>query len=279
MNNRNIRAELAQETVRIAQAGTYQISGTAVNIADAIAHTNKNSLLILQTQAEQLERDFTPKTGDTAVELRSESTLSAILRLGRQSKKVGVLNFASAKNPGGGFLNGALAQEESLAASSALYLSQLECPVYYETNRACRSMMYTDCAIWSPDTVFFRDDRGALLNTPVTASVLTLPAVNYGQVLTHGENTVTAKATMKRRMKIALAIFADQDCDTLILGAYGCGVFRNDPGDVAKWWSELLTEYGGHYKTVIFSILDHSPKLDVFTAFERMIPATKRPPK
>jgi uncharacterized protein (TIGR02452 family) len=269
MDKREARAALAQETVRIARAGAYKMGGVMVDIAAAVAYTNKNSLFISQTEANRLERDFTPKPGDPTVELRNESTLAAILRLGVQSETVGVLNFASAKNPGGGFLNGAMAQEESLAAASALYLSQLECPQYYETNRACKSMMYTDCAIWSPDTVFFRDDSSILLKSPVKASVLTLPAVNYGQALVRGENAAIAKAAMKRRMKIALAVFADKGCDTLILGAYGCGVFKNDPSDVAQWWSELLTEYGSHFKSVVFSVLDRSQKRDVLAAFER----------
>jgi uncharacterized protein (TIGR02452 family) len=267
--DKQARAALAQETVRIAQAGTYQTGGVAVNIADAVACTNTNTLFISQTESNRIERNFTPKRGNPSVELRNESTLAAILRLGVQNETVGVLNFASAKNPGGGFLNGALAQEESLAAASALYLSQLECPVYYETNRTCKSMAYTDCAIWSPDTVFFRDDSGNLLKTPVKASVLTLPAVNYGQALNHGENAAKMKAAMKRRMKIALADFAEMCRGRLILGAYGCGVFGNDPNDVATWWSELLTEYGGYFSSVAFSVFDRSPKRETLKAFER----------
>ena len=90
--------------------------------------------------------------------------------------------------------------------------------------------------------VFFRDDAGKLLGTPVKASVLTLPAVNFGQALRAGENAEKAKNTMKRRMKIALSVLAGKGCKTVILGAYGCGVFRNDPVDVAMWWDELLKE-------------------------------------
>jgi uncharacterized protein (TIGR02452 family) len=269
--DKQARAALAQETVRVSQAATYKVGGAMVNISDAVAYTNKNTLFVSQTEADRLERDFTPNRGRPSIELRNETTLSAILRLSSETKPLGVLNFASAKNPGGGFLNGAMAQEESLAVASALYLSQLECPAYYDKNRACRSMAYTDCAIWSPDTAFFRDDSGSLLKIPVKASVLTLPAVNYGQALNHGENAAKMKTAMKRRMKISLAVFAEMGCDTLILGAYGCGVFRNDPNDVAAWWSVLLTEYGGYFESVIFSVLDRSPKRDIITAFERKL--------
>ncbi|SIQ82638.1 hypothetical protein [Paenibacillus macquariensis] len=49
---------------------------------------------------------------------------------------------------------------------------------------------------------------------------------------------------MKDRMRLALAIFAHKEDKTLVLGAYGCGVFRNDPEKVAGWWRELLDDEG-----------------------------------
>jgi len=117
--------------------------------------------------------------------------------------------------------------------------------------------------------MFFRDDERNLLRNTAKASVLTLPAVNYGQVLLKNEDTKQAKAIMKRRMKIVLAVFAEKCCKTIILGAYGCGVFRNDPDDVADWWDELLTEYGGHFHKVIFAVLDHSKAKCTISTFER----------
>ncbi|MDR3120761.1 MAG: TIGR02452 family protein [Clostridiales bacterium] len=265
------RAALANDTLRVIRDGRYMCGGHLVNISDDVARSRENSLFISAADAALLERNFRPKSGTGPIELRNESTLSAILRLsGQEAKPFGVLNFASAKNPGGGFLNGALAQEESLAAASSLYDSQLAFPAYYETNRACKSMMYTDCAIWSPDVVFFREDSGALLPAPVKASVLTLPAVNYGQAILKNENADAARAAMKRRMKIALAIFAERGCETVILGAYGCGVFRNDPADIALWWDALLREYGGHFRHIVFAILDRSKTGGALSAFKRV---------
>ena len=46
-----------------------------------------------------------------------------------------------------------------------------------------------------------------LLEKPFTSSVLTLPAVNMGQVLLKGEDCDTAERVMRRRMKLALAFF------------------------------------------------------------------------
>ena len=71
----------------------------------------------------------------TRVSLKNQSTVQAVLELAGE-EGLGVLNFASAKNPGGGFLNGAMAQEESLAASGGLYPTLLPHTEYYRRNRA-----------------------------------------------------------------------------------------------------------------------------------------------
>ena len=180
----------------------------------------------------------------------------------------GVLNFASAKNPGGGFLNGAMAQEESIAASSGLYHTLIRHPEYYQNNRNCPSMIYTNHAIYSPEVVFFRNGRFELLEEPVTASVLTLPAVNMGQVIQKGEDVHTAETAMYERMKLALALFVQMNHRHLILGAYGCGVFRNDPYKIACWWKELLTGYfADTFDTVVFAVMDRSRKGECLRAF------------
>ena len=182
-----------------------------------------------------------------------------------------MLNFASAKNPGGGFLNGAMAQEESLAASGTLYRTQVAHEEYYRANRAQSSMMYTDHAIYSPGVLFFRDGSFRLTAQPAEADVLTLPAVNMGQVFQKGEDARRASQVMRRRMKLALAIFAHQGAQNLILGAYGCGVFRNDPEQIAVWWRELFQENMGQYfDAVSFAVLDRSRNQACMGAFEKV---------
>ena len=74
---------------------------------------------------------------------------------------------------------------------------------------------------------------------------------------------------MRERMKLALAIFASQKCPHLILGAYGCGVFRNDPEDVAAWWQELLeNHFPDTFRTVIFAVLDKSASRSCIMPFQ-----------
>lgn len=102
----------------------------------------------------------------------------------------------------------------------------------------------------------------------IKASVLTMPAVNMGQVFLKGENAEEAKRVMRRRMKLVLGIFAEQKAKHLVLGAYGCGVFRNEPREIAVWWKELLEEgMGQYFDSVFHAVLDHSKGQECIKAF------------
>ena len=271
---RKQRKLIAQETLKILQQGFYIApSGLRVDISALQKISEDFSKLITPDDGIKIVQNLTPteNTFDTSYKVINASTVQAIIENTESGSPMAVLNFASAKNPGGGFLNGSIAQEEALAISGGLYNTLLLHKTYYDANWNCKTMMYTDHAIYSPDVVFFRDASFNLLEQPVTTSVLTLPAVNMGQVRVKGEDVNRAKQVMKDRMRLALAIFAHKRNHTIILGAYGCGVFRNDPNDVAKWWKELLLDekYGGYFKNILFVILD-KPDGENIRAFEGM---------
>ena len=258
------RKEIAHETMKIQRQGFYELDNNRIDIADAQKASENACFLLTPEQGAELVKSLTPPVDGTLSTYRvvNQSTVQAIVDMNKIGYCPAVLNFASAKNPGGGFLNGAMAQEEALAASSGLYNTLLRHRDYYDANRACGTMMYTDHAIYSPDVVFFRDAGFRLLAAPVKASVLTLPAVNMGQVRLKGEDAAQAKAVMKARMRLSLAIFASKQEMHLILGAYGCGVFRNDPVEVAEWWRELLEDegYGRFFEEIVFAVLDNGGK-------------------
>lgn len=275
------RKAIARETLQIMEQGYYVYEGKRIDIQPDMDMSIRASSLITPEQGAKLlekhEKSGSTKTHHERVE--NLSTVDAIRKLAKEGKEnIGVLNFASAKNPGGGFINGAMAQEESLAASSTLYRTLTAHEEYYRKNRAQTSMMYTDHAIYSPDVIFFRDGGFRLVADPVKASVLTLPAVNMGQVLLKGEDAAEAGRVMRRRMALALAVFAEQGAKNLILGAYGCGVFRNDPYQIAAWWKELLAEsVGSHFDSVFHAVLDRSKNADCIRAFENTtIPMTRK---
>lgn len=286
------RKATAKETLRIIAEGYYRYEDQVIDIAAGQKESVDNSILITPEQGEELLRKYekengrhqvtacleTPPADDgtqkdsSVVRTANLSTVDGLLQMSSEGKDhIGILNFASARNPGGGFLNGAMAQEESIAASSGLYQTLTAHEEYYISNRACASMMYTNYGIYSPNVVFFRDGRFHLLEQPVTASVLTLPAVNMGQVRLKGENVEKAEAVMRQRMKLALAVFASRGDRNLILGAYGCGVFRNDPEKIAAWWRELLEhDFPECFHEILFAVLDRSRDLRCYKAFENI---------
>jgi len=265
------RKKIAQQTLEIQKLGYYELNGHEVNFSSMQKASEENSVLIVPYESIRIIEEVKPPNNGpiASYTIVNQSTVQAIIEMNNSGNHPGVLNFASAKNPGGGFLNGAMAQEEALAASSGLYKTLLRHKTYYNANRTCGTMMYTDHAIYSPDVVFFRDSNFELLKAPMTASVLTLPAVNMGQVILNGEDTEKAKKAMKNRMRLCLAIFAKRKNRFLILGAYGCGVFQNDPAVVAGWWKELLNDegYGRLFTQIVFAVLDQSKTQRNFSVF------------
>ena len=161
-------------------------------------------------------------------------TVSALFHPALNNKKVAILNFASYKSPGGLFLKGSSAQEESLCHSSFLYNVLSNCESYYASNKTSLNKgLYSHKALVSPDVRFFKDDSSC------TAHVITCAAPNYSLSLRY-------KSFSKQDNDIALAerisfiktILSDLSVDTAILGAWGCGVFKQNPKQVASLWKE-----------------------------------------
>jgi uncharacterized protein (TIGR02452 family) len=226
-----------------------------------------------QIRKESLARPHEPLT--TTFEIVNETTLAGIARLLTCGcGPVAALNFASAKNPGGGFLNGSQAQEESLARSSALHASLLRAWEFYERHRASPTLLYSDAMILSPHCPIFRDDDGMLLEQCRLASFITSAAPNAGAAATNRPDEVPHIAEVfRRRSEYVLALAALHGYKHLVLGAWGCGVFRNDPGLVAAAFADHLRRgaWSGRFERVVFSVLDTSPAQDTFAAFQRAL--------
>jgi uncharacterized protein (TIGR02452 family) len=284
---RNSRAQIAKETVEIAEKGSYQSpAGKLVDIAATMDRCRQGTTLFLPGELDELLGQISPASAGhvTQFEVVNETTLSAARRLvcERGLAKILCLNFASAKNPGGGFLGGSQAQEESLARSSGLYTSLQTQWTYYEANRGCGTALYTDHMILSPDVPVIRDDAGELLDEPYSASILTAPAVNAGAVRDNDPDKVPQIATtMATRIAKVLAVAARHNYEHLILGAWGCGVFRNDPSEVAGLFASALHHDGrfrNHFKTVVFAVLDTRDGESVIGPFrERFASGDHRP--
>jgi uncharacterized protein (TIGR02452 family) len=264
----------AEETVAICEAGFYLApSGKQVEIAAAAKNAMEGTTIY---SPENVPRPKPVKRNRTvSIEVVNETTFDALARLEVGSEHIGCLNFASAKNPGGGFLTGAQAQEEALARSSALYPCLLKAPQYYESNRANRSTIYLDLLIYSPLVPFFRNDAGVLLEAPILASVLTAPAPNAGAVRQNEPQNVGAiEPALRRRADLVLSVAQSHGIETLVLGAWGCGVFRNDPDVAATVFADLLkpqAKFAEVFSKVVFAVFDRSENEVTHRAFAEIL--------
>ncbi len=257
--NRENRIQTANDTLRILSDGAYQnAAGERVPLQAAMDQAVRatKTYVLDSLPTAPLQRHPQPVV-PTVV---AETSLAALQRLHAQgAPRLGLLNFASAKNPGGGFLGGAQAQEEALARSSALYpclTSQMHS--FYEPNRQGKSLLYLDMAIASSDVPFFKNDEGQLLPQSVMATVVTAAAPNAGAIANNEPHHASLVVpTLARRADKVLQLFALLEVETLILGAWGCGVFRNDPTQVANVFAKLLLTGGPYrqaFKSVTFAI-------------------------
>jgi uncharacterized protein (TIGR02452 family) len=264
-------AGVAQETVAILEKGSYVApSGKTVEFGNLIDAAVKGTKLYPPGSLDSWD---SPRGGSPRIEVTPETTAEAGRRLVQSEgvARVAVLNFASARNPGGGFLRGAKAQEEDLARCSALYYCLLTQPAYYDVNRATESLLYTDHLIYSPDVPFFRDDRLALIEAPFLLSIITSPAPNAGEA--RGTDRARIRETLERRAGLVLTSAAANDHRCLVLGAWGCGVFRNEPTVVADVFARWLEHprFAGLFERVVFAIYDRSAEKATLRAFEERL--------
>lgn len=266
---------VAKQVLAILDEGAYVApSGKRVDIRAAFEAACARTKLLTPEALANIEVQSGTRAG--RIEVTGETTQVCGHRLvGEGAERVCVLNFASARNPGGGFLGGARAQEEDVCRCSALYPCLLEAPTYYDVNRAHPDSIYTDHLIYTPDVPFFKTKgRGDLLETPFELSVLTAPAPNTGAVLKRDPDAGAAiREAFERRARYVLAAMADEGHHAIVLGAWGCGAFRGDPEMVADVFAGALEDFAGVFEHVVFPVFDPREGEPNRVAFEARLAA------
>jgi len=254
------RIAIAKDTLEILEKGFYiNNKEERVDVSSVQKNTVDNTRLFEPEELNELLMNSDAKNNfQTEYEVTNETTLDAARRLVAQGdENILCLNFASAKNPGGGFLGGALAQEECIARASGLYPSLLKAPAYYTYHRNLNTCLYSDYMIYSPQVPILKDEGGKLLDEPVCVSIITSPAVNAGVIKKNEPGKIDEIVPVMRiRIQKLLALCLSKQHSTLVLGAWGCGVFQNDPEEIAQLFHEALTgRFAGQFKRVVFAVL------------------------
>ena len=221
------------------------------------------------------------------VRVTKHKTFEAAMALHKEfpDKKIAVLNFASATRPGGGVKTGSSAQEESLCRCSTLYPTldrRWLWQKYYDANRAAHDVRHTDACIYSPGIVICKtDDPFPVRMRPedfVVVDVISCAAPNLRNEPSNWHNSETGKAIRMpevelfqlhlKRAKHIMHVAAANRVNILVLGAFGCGAFENDPEVVAKAYHAALASSRARFDVIEFAIYCRQHETVNYNAFK-----------
>ena len=222
------------------------------------------------------------------ISFQESLTLIAARNLVAQGKRTAVLNFANPVEPGGGVLRGANAQEEYLCRASNLYFCLIgpQAKPWYDAHNALRdddwyrhSFLTTDRVIWSKGVTVIREDVGyrpgsmaasrqEYTDDWVKVDVLTCAAPYFsgaGPMLAHS----VLEPLLMRRIRNILEVAIENDVQSLVLGAFGCGAFHNPPTVVARAFQNVLQtdRYAHAFEDVVFAVKRSGPYCENIEAF------------
>ncbi|WP_232433068.1 TIGR02452 family protein [endosymbiont of Ridgeia piscesae] len=206
---------------------------------------------------------------ETRVQVTNETTLGAARRFVERGLRPLALNFANGIYPGGGFRSGARAQEEVLCRSSALYRTIVGDRMYTE-HRKRRLPDSTDWVIYSPDVPVFRMDNGKALKQPWLLSFITCAAPMARHI-----GQPKAGDLLQKRIHRILSVARAYGYSALVLGAWGCGAFGNDPHRTARDFRQALeNDFNGAFSDIVFAITDWSLKREFLGPFRDVFAAS-----
>lgn len=260
---------LGLESMHISKCKYYAFDGERVNLENE-QHRDFSQAIPYSPQAlEELKICGTWANNAYAsqhcnIQVVNSDSFEAVAKLKARTL---VMNFANGHQPGGGFLFGAAAQEESLCRASTLYesLTSSEGQKMYEYNARNPSPVDSDYMILSPEVAVFRDRDGELIEQPFYTSVISVTAP---------DRAVAAKAVppaeldmvINKRLENMLTVAVNHGFRALVLGAWGCGSFECDPWDVAKAFRNQLIGKGlsKYFDDIIFAIYNSPHNEAVF---------------
>ena len=281
MQNRRIRnIEIFEDSVELMNENTA--------LQRAIEASIMNQRLYLETETAAVSVPHKKKKNVETV-ISQKRSFEAASKYARAGKKVCVLNFASAVNPGGGVTQGASAQEECLCRCSTLYpcLNIEEMwKKFYEPHRAVRNPLYNDDCLYTPDVVVFKSDTAFPERMKeqdwYQVDVLTCAAPNLREAMVEFVNSDTMKKSGKfengrlyqlfsQRIERIFRIAAANGAEILILGAFGCGAFCNPPEVVAKAFKAVQEKYASYFETIEYAVFCGRYETENYQVFRKVL--------
>ena len=230
-----------------------------------------------------------PKAQKARIVVSSKRSLEAAEEYAKQGKKVCVLNFASATNPGGGVVKGSSAQEECICRCTTLYpcLNNNDLwTSFYAPHRNAANPIYNNDCIYTPNVCVFKSD----VNFPELlprdewwkVNILTCAAPNLRESPSNTMNPYAGykpaevtpeelETLLTSRIKRIFEIAAANENEVLILGAFGCGAFRNPPEIVAKVFNKVMSDFLKYFDTIEYAIYHTEREIANYEVFRKVI--------
>lgn len=270
------------ENVKFFEA-TMKYNNELPSLKKAIHESLEGTLIFDGKSSYNVKRTWNKEQNNErqGISIQKATTIDAALELEKKLRgsnfpyRIGILNFASATTVGGGVAKGSNAQEESICRVSTLYPVLNSDKVhegYYLKNRICGNRIYENICVYSPDIIIFRKDgmkdNETLPEVEWTkVDVLTCPAPNLRKDIFNQFNQDDSKnvldisedelkKVLSERIKLILYTAAKQKITHLILGAFGCGAFKNPPEIVSNVFYDELVRYWMNFMfmEVVFAI-------------------------
>ena len=252
------------------------------DLSDSIALAKKNTTVYYEDDYPEFEL---PKIKKMTVAVSGDRSFQAAVRLHKENPdaKIAVLNFANAFHAGGGVLNGASAQEECLCRTSTLYpllYRQTLRNSFYKHHEELNTPKASDSLVYTEGVIICKTDVDLPKRMDkkdwVSVDVITMAAPdlrsrpNINAPLVNGGVGMDAAELFGYHVKRAIHMFtcaAAKKADILVLGAFGCGAFKNDPAVVAKAYRIAVQEFPQVFSHIEFAVYcppENSENYDVF---------------
>lgn len=267
---------ILKESLNITKDGKYTADGKTVifmnsttNLKNVVYFPEKD---VMKITVEQILKNCKQKDSQrTIITVTNRDTLSAALAMSRMNShthdsKIMVLNFANPVNPGGGVRYGATAQEEDLCRRSTLLMSleSEDAAEYYRFHKEQCDCFSSHSIVVSPNVEVFRSYNNALLPYTFQVSVLTCAAPIVDGVKSKPYTYAEYTTLLSDRIAGILSVCSKMGYKKLVLGAWGCGSFGNDPMLVAGLFEKNIRLFNGSFEEIEFAVLGNEANFDSF---------------
>ena len=265
---------------------TEKLCKTNTRIAESVKRATSAQKLILEGDPlTEQKKDLYEGAANVIVTKKRTFEAAAAYK----NQHVVVHNFASASNPGGGVTKGASAQEECLCRCSGLYFC-LNTPAmwagFYKPHRDAHDPVHNDDIIYTPGVTVFKTDTATPRILPETewydVDIITCAAPNLRNQPSNRYNSGDGNSQIKmtdkellalheKRLRRILEVALSEGCETIILGAFGCGAFQNNPEVVALANRNVIKDYLHAFKNIEFAVFCPPHDDSNYKTFERVL--------